>query len=48
MTTSLGKGMNELSTVMKKKIKKKPQAGAYAVRASRYWMSASVMGQSPR
>jgi hypothetical protein len=42
ITTSLGNGMNELSTVMKKKTKKKPQTGAWTVRASIYVMRVSV------
>jgi hypothetical protein len=34
--------MNELSTVMKRKMRKKPQTGAYAVKASMWEMSTSV------
>ena len=44
ITTSLGNGMNELSTVMKRSTSAKPQTGASAAAASRYWMRTSVTG----
>ena len=38
MTTSLGNGMKELSTVMKKKIKKRISHGAASAQEAKDWI----------
>ena len=47
ITTSLGKGMNELSIVMKMKISRNPHTGAYWAMASRCAAICSVIKNFP-